>query len=232
MTLNEIAYSILNKIRPQVINSEDIDIRDIIREVHKQRALWIRNEINKNRTVDPSIIQDLGCIDLIYADSAECCDVSTDCTVIRTEIKLPSFIELTQAPLVTRVGPVDKLNMEFSFIPYSRVPYAGNRRFNKNNVYAFLLNNYMYIYSRNAEAIKYLEKINIQGVLENPEDAEEFYDCASEVCYSRDSEYPIKIWMLPYIEAEVIKKFMPIAMAPVDQSNDSRHNIQPTLDRQ
>jgi len=65
---NEIIYSIFEKLRPNISSSDDIDLRIIKSELHKQRALFIRNELNRNRTVDPFIIQDLGCVELEIVD--------------------------------------------------------------------------------------------------------------------------------------------------------------------
>lgn len=224
-TLNEIAYRILNKIRPYLSDDENLDIREIKSEVHKQRALWIRNELNKNRTFDDTIVQDLKCVDVIPVDIAECCDVEIDCDIIRTKNKIPDPIELHNFPGIVRVGSIDKTAIPFTLIPYGRVPYVGNGRFNRNHTYTFLLNGYMYFISKNAKH-KYLEKVNILGVFENPEALTAFIDCSEEACYSDDSPYPISAWMLPYIEAEITKAYLPTIQIPTDQSNDARGNIQ------
>jgi hypothetical protein len=70
--------------------------------------------------------------------------------------------------------------------------------------------------------LDYLEKINIRGVFENPSELAEFVACNNQPCYTDDDEYPINQWMLPYIEAEVIKKFINTLQLPVDNTNDAK----------
>ena len=54
-TLNEIAYDILSAVRPQLSDDSELDIRQIKFWVKNQRALLIRNEINRNRTIDTDV---------------------------------------------------------------------------------------------------------------------------------------------------------------------------------
>ena len=75
--------------------------------IKNQRALWLRNELNKNRTIDPNIVQDLGCIELELADKAECCDLEDGCKILRTNVTIPNTIELHNKTGITRVAPID-----------------------------------------------------------------------------------------------------------------------------
>lgn len=226
MTLNEISYAILNKLRPQISDDEEIDIREIKAEVHKQRALWLANELNKNRDIDDSIVSDLGCVDVEISDISECCDVELECDVIRTNLIMPKAIQLHDGPAIVRIGPIDKLNVNYSFIKLEQVPYALEARFNHDIIYAFLVNGRIWLISKH-DKVKYLEKINIRIVAENPEDLRDFTNsCSGEACYNDDDEYPFPMRMLPYLEAEVRKQFMSTNTTLIDPSNDARGNIQ------
>ena len=55
-TLNEIAYDLLSIVRPALSDDSDIDLRQIKFWIHNQRALFIRNELNRSRTIDADIV--------------------------------------------------------------------------------------------------------------------------------------------------------------------------------
>jgi len=63
-TLKELSFRILESIRGEIGAEENIDIREIEYDITNTRALLLRNELNKNRTVSSSIIQSLGCIEI------------------------------------------------------------------------------------------------------------------------------------------------------------------------
>ena len=77
-SLNKIVYSIQEKLRVELSDDDPIDWRLIAEEIHTTRAAFIRNEMNRNRTPDPFIIQNLGCVELEVVDRAECCDITID----------------------------------------------------------------------------------------------------------------------------------------------------------
>ena len=226
-SLNQLAYSTLLKMRPHLSDDENLDIREVKEEYHRQRALWIRNDLNKNHTIDPNITQTIPCAELTVVDSSTCCDVDLGCDILRTNIRIPNFIELHKEPAIVRIGPMDNLGIKYTVVPVDRLPYVGNGRYNKNHVYAFILDGYIYVYSKSI-VYKYLERISIRGVFENPQELHTIIDtCSNDVCYSDDDTYPLNRWMVPYIEAEVMKKFIPSLNQPVDQSNNAKSDIQP-----
>jgi hypothetical protein len=226
-TLNEITYRIWEKLRPNLSDDDDIDIRLIQEEVHKQRALAIRNELNKNRSVDPNIIQDLGCVELELADRADCCEVELNCTILRTVLEIPNTIELHN-DLLLWVSPIDKLAWPFSFVEtLERARWSGNGRFNKQSIFAFLHNKRIYIISKD-DTHAMLEFINIRGVFENPQEASRFTNCSGSACYSNDSSYPLNSWMSAYVEGAVFNELIPKLKHPVDNSNDAKSNPKPS----
>jgi hypothetical protein len=236
ITKREISYACLEAIKPKAVSSEPITIELIDFHVDNVRAQFIRNEYNKNRSVDPEVITDLGCIDLIKVDSSECCDLDLGCTFLRSNLKMPSFIELHQGPLVTRVGPINKISRPYQLIPFERVPFEFYNKFTKGLVKAFFQNNndYLYLAIDNDNILsKTLRKINIQGVLEKPIEASTFNLCTGEACYNDDSIYPVKGWMVSSIIQEVVNKFLgPESKAFIDSSNNKRSDATPQIEGQ
>jgi hypothetical protein len=220
-TLNEIAYSLLNTARHgRGTNTERISMEQIKYFIINKRSQYIRNELNKNRTVHPDLIQDLGCLDVIPVDRAECCDVETDCFFLRTKEKLPETIELHHEYLITRIGPIDKTSTKFDLVPYERVPFLFNNKFSKNRVRAYMIHDGGYLYlafDEDNAAAKLIEKINVQGVFEDPREAAKFNTCSGEPCYTDDSKFPIKSWMLSSLETDILNtQLSPAIQTPYD----------------
>lgn len=227
MTLNELAYKILEDLRRTHSDDSDIDIREVKFAINTQRALWLRNELNKNRTIDPTVIQTLGCAELEVSNTSDdCCDIDSGCSIMRTKLVIPSAVELHNEPAIW-VNPVDKLNLPFSFVSYERAKYVGNGTFNTNNIFAFLSNSRIYLVSKN-EDVKYMKYITIRGVFEDPSEAGRFTNCSGEACYTDDSTYPLKSWMFNYIENEVVKMLSMRLQLPADDTNNAKSDPKPT----
>jgi hypothetical protein len=220
-TLNEIIYDILEDIKSNAVSDDlDIDERLIIYKLNIQRALQLRNEYNKpGRLLDEFIIQSLGCVKVRPADSSDCEDFPADCTILETECELPKTMEFNSKTAITKVGPVDMLNYFFSFVPYHQAVFSGNGKFAKNVVYAFIRNKRMY-FKVNGTAAKFLTRVNIMGIFEDPTAVENFCTTAGEACFDKDAEYPVSEWMLPYIKEQVVRELVMSMQMPEDNVND------------
>lgn len=223
-SLNEIAYSVKETIRDYSDDS-DISTDHIKYLINLYRSQYLKKDLRKpGRYVDESIKQDLGCLKLELIDPADCCDISTDCTILRTVKDIPDPIELYDAPLITSVGPVNKIKSRFSFVSYHRAIFSGNGDFNKDSIFAFYLNDKLYIKSNpdNMEA-KLLEYINARGVFQDPSKIKDFEDCKTgNKCFDDDSKYPINSWMIPMVKEAVIQDTLRTLQTPVDPSNNSQ----------
>jgi hypothetical protein len=232
-TLNEIAYDLLTIVRPQLSDDTEIDLRQVKFWINNQRALWVRNELNKKRSIDSDLVQTL-CVELECVDASDCCDVDLDVPILRSTKKIPDPIEMHSKQAIVRVGPLNKKAQSFSHVEYERVPYVGNSRFNKNLVFSFMHDGYLYIATNNS-AYGALEAVSLRGVFEDPTEAAEFKDCSGsgDPCYTDDSNYPIKAWMIPAMKEAILKSNLMIqAQAEVqaaDTSNDANSNVEPNV---
>lgn len=226
MTLNELVFDVLETVRGNhIIDDVEIDERQVKALWNQQRALWLRQEYNKpGRLIDENVVQDLGCLELEVADPADCCEVETGCTVLRTKNVIPKTIEFHDGTGITRVGPVNKVKYPFSFVTYDQAIYAGNGKYNKTAIFAYLLNGRIYLKTSTAIAIL-MEHINVRGVFENPKDASQFVTCDNKPCYSDDDQYPINAWMIPFMKERVIQQLLMGLQIPKDDSNDANENL-------
>lgn len=223
---SEISFDILEILKSNQISDDvDISLEHIMYHVNNQRALWLRNEMNKSgRSIDSHIIQDLGCLEITEVDAAECCSVTSDCIALRTKKKLPPFIELHDRPAVTYVGPVNKINQPFPLISQGKASYILHNKFTGNNLYAILLNDYIYLLTKNP-IYQGIDYINVRGVVADPNDLLDFR-CDSEgtPCFSYEDEYPINNWMIPYIKEQVLQQFGMSLQIPKDNDNNAKDN--------
>ena len=223
-SLNAISYSILNSLRPHITDDFDIDIRQVKREVRKTRALLLRNEYNKNnRVIDDDVIQNLGCVELELADAADCCDIQSGCTVVKSVLPIPDTIELHERPAITRVGPVNKIDKSYLFLDYDRVPFFGSSRFNGKEIACFLHSDHLFLISKDPN-VKFIKYVNIRGVFEDVEAVAKFTTCSGNACYTDDDKYYITDWMETYLKTIVIQQFMVTLGQPVDNTNDNKDN--------
>jgi len=104
--LNAIIQNIKN-LKAGGIQNRDIELSD--RQyafiISYYRSLLLRREIEQGRKAKGNWIQNLGQVSFVKADMNDCCDIE-DC-IIRTELQIPSPIEVYDTDLITYVGTTD-----------------------------------------------------------------------------------------------------------------------------
>jgi hypothetical protein len=194
--------------------------------INEQRSLWIRNEYNKNRSIDPYILQELPCVELELVDPHNCCiTVPTGCKILRTVKPIPNTIEFNFNKGITSVGPVDMMKPRFNIITYSRAPYVGNGRTTARSVYAFLYQGYMYIMSKDSVILN-LKYISMLGIFEDPTILGEFINCTTgNTCWSPASPYPLNQWMWAYMKPYIVQQLVQKMAFSNDDANDAQDGV-------
>ncbi|HLG29080.1 MAG TPA: hypothetical protein VI387_02620, partial [Candidatus Brocadiales bacterium] len=191
----------------------------------------IRKDLNKQHSVDPYIEQDLLTLELESVDRAHSCDISLDCTILRTKDIIPSPIELHHNTGITRVASLDKLDKPFTLVTYEHAQYAGNGRFNKGIVFAFILNRRIYLtFNPSNTWANGISNINIRGVFEDPTEVWNFLNTkwASKpgyVPFTNDSDYPMKGWMSDSVVEKVTMDMIRRLGVPVDKTNNANSDL-------
>jgi hypothetical protein len=200
MTLDEIAYNLLNLVRGGRSNhDEHISLDQLKFNILHYRAMFIRRDFAKNNYISRHIEQDLGCLTLIKVDASKCCSLPIECSVYRTDKPIPKTIRfnfeeaLTYVGDVTGTGTIPVVNSNtVKFLPYDK--------HTKNNYKAYMIDEFLYIYNANG-----LEKVNVRGVFENPKDVALFGDCAGSGCYDDSSDdFPIPMDMIQRINQGIL----------------------------
>lgn len=232
ISLNQMIYQVYEILQ---ITSDDtsLDKRLIKDLINQERANWIRKEHNKNRSIDDNIIQDLGCVEVELVDrqSDKCCEVFTDCKILRSKYKIPNAIELNHEKIITRISSVDFMAIPIYFIDYDHAISYGNGRYNQKKLAAFLKNNYLYIVYNKGNHNKLLEYINIQGVFEDPTEASKFINCETQLpCFDWDSRYPINAWMWQtLVKPAIINELRTKRTLYKDENNNSKDDTIPSV---
>jgi len=227
----------LTKIRAQIFeflnqysNYSNIEPRFIDDLVAQKRAIFARQDREKTRSIDDNLIQDLGCIELELVSRIQCgCEeISSDCQILRSTVQIPNALEFYNDKAITRIASLDIMDKAVLLMDYDQAIFWGNGRFNKSALGAFIRNNYVYIIYNKGAYHSLLEKINVQGVFEDPKAAAKFKTCEGVPCWNVDSKYPLNAWMWEIIRPEIIKEIMIKYQLPVDLDNNAKDDSAPT----
>tara|TARA_Y100000310_G_scaffold274207_1_gene290082 strand:+ start:184 stop:885 length:702 start_codon:yes stop_codon:yes gene_type:complete len=222
MTLNEIAYNILNLVRGgRSHHDEHISLEQIKFNVQYYRAIFIRRDYQRNGLVTRHLEQDLGCLNLVEVDAAKCCGMSVGCSVYRTEKEIPKTVRFNFEEAITFVGGVDGIT-NIPFVYSHMVPYLEYDKYTKDNPKAYMINNYLYVYEPGEIGL-----INVRGIFEDPRDLIT-YDCDGSRCYDDETEYPLPMDMLQGITQGISSgELQMLVVSPNDTTNDRMQDQAP-----
>jgi len=216
MTLNEIAYNILNLARGgRSSNNDHISLDQIKFNVKYYRAMLIRRDFTRNGIITRHLEQDLGCIELQKVDASKCCNLPVDCAVYRSKVKIPRTVRFSFKDAITHVGDVTGL-ATIPMVEPHMVEYLPYDKYTKQQKKAYMIEDYLYIY--NGDGLKF---INVRGVFEDPEEVA-LFDCDGSDCYDDDSEFPIPMDMVQIITQGLMSgELMMLATSVNDTTNDA-----------
>ena len=216
MTLNEIAYNILNLVRGGRSNNNDhISISQIKFNIKYYRAMLIRRDFTRNGMITRHLEQDLGCLELEKVDASKCCDLPVECAVYKTVRKIPKTIRFSFRDAITHVSDVTGLGT-IPLVESHVVQWLPYDKYVKKERKAYMIEDYMYIYEADG-----LQFINVRGVFEDPEDVAKF-DCDGSDCYDDDMDFPIPMDMIQTITQGIMSgELMLLASSKNDTTNDT-----------
>lgn len=222
MTLNEIAYNLLNILRAgRSNNDENLSVGQIKFNIKHYRAMFIRRDFMRNGLITRHLEQDLGCVNLIKVDASKCpCTFEVDCPVYRTDVKIPRTVRFNFKDAITHVGDITGLGRIPLIEPYE-VQWLPHDKYTATNSKAYMIEDYMYIYNP-----KGMEQVNIRGVFEDPEELAGLVSC-SDHCYDADSTFPIPADMIGAITSGLVNGELKLLISTlVDDENDRQQDTQ------
>tara|TARA_R110000787_G_scaffold183315_2_gene295297 strand:- start:2161 stop:2871 length:711 start_codon:yes stop_codon:yes gene_type:complete len=225
MTLNEIAYNILNSLRGgRSSHDEHISIDQIKFNIKHYRAMLIRRDFARNGIVTRHLEQDLGCLKLIQVDASKCCSLPSECVVYRTELKVPKTVRFNFKDAITYIGDISgKSNIPI--VDSHMVEFLPWDKYTKNKYKAYMIQDYIYVY--NADGLEY---INVRGVFEDPEDLR-IFDCGDAGgCYDDGvTPFPIPMDMVQGITQSLMSGELRLMAGTFSDTENNRAQDDKTI---
>lgn len=218
MTLDEIAYNLLNLVRGGHSHHDDtISLAQMKFNILHYRAMFIRRDYAKNGFTSRHIEQDLGCVPIVKVDASKCCNLDTGCSIYRTKLELPRTVRYNFKEALTYVGTVGGFDT-IPLVNSNTVKWLTYDKYTKNKMKAYMIDEFLYIY--NAEGI---ENINIRGIFENPRDVSRYGDCAGSGCYNDSShDFPIPMDMIQQINQGILNGELKVLAGTVSDTENDR----------
>ena len=228
MKAQQIAYDILFNLEgtSKISDDTEININQIYFKIDTTRAFLIRQDQSKGRSLSDNIMQTISCVNVIEVSASECCNVTSDCTILRTKNKIPRPLELHQKDLITRVSGSNIQAGSWNQIPYAKLQFSGISKWTKESTKWFLKDNYIYIINP-----PNINKISISGVFEKPSDLGNYVSCTGTSCYSPETEYPLSVHMIPTLKQLVLEDMLREKGNPSDEHGDESIKTQPKTNR-
>ena len=224
ITANKIASDIENM---ATSGSLPVDFRiersQILYWIDQMRAKLIAQDLIKRKDLSNIWIQSITCIDLIEVDKSECCEVTTNCKILRTELQLPATIESNNENTIIRVTKnngdlIPKINIFAS-------KYKDFSKYSNKKVVYYEKNRYIYVIIDKDEEVL-IEQINVDGIFDSPSELARYTSCNGNTCYSTSNNYPCSFEMANNITDMVYKlKVIPFLQSPQDTTNNANNNF-------
>jgi len=198
VTERQLIYDIKGILRPKALVTESLPEEQIRFWIKNARAALIRQDYEKNRSINPDLVQTL-CVTLEQVDSSECGCIETGCTVLRSTCKIPKAIETYNKNLITKVGPVDINSKAWPLKEYALIPWMNKNKLINKITKASIHNNYLYVISNSQLEAKAI----VRGIFEDPSELSSFTN-GDSCCYSMDDAFPISMHMVDTLKRYII----------------------------
>lgn len=223
-TLKEITddlYATMN------INSDDnnVDERLLKQWVKNKRSILVKQQMSKRTLYSSNLKQSIPCLELELHDkllSTCCVGLSSGCSVLKSTIQIPKLISYKGRQDLS-IRPITVDQIKFNYVTHDAWIRSGNQRFNSNDIYASIIDRYLYVKSNSKVLQAILGKyLFVEGVWEDPEALADINDCNGDACYSDELDYPIDQDMVDIIKQEILRTDLRIILGtPEDKTNDS-----------
>lgn len=221
-TYRELAYFCLDNAK---LSSDDsyYTVDHVVFLINKTRAILLDQKYaNGKREISDSNYQTL-CLDLQETEKME--GVLCLGTVLKSTKKIPDV--LLGTPLIYPKSYFT--SSEVTFVNKERFRYVGHNKWLQNIIYATEFNNYIYLRSSNPQ-YRYLNKIQLRGIFEDPTKAFEL-ECSkneNDTCDILEQEVPLEETLIePLIElvGKILKSNLYLAKDNVNNASDDQSQL-------
>ncbi len=199
----------------------NVDDRTLIRLLNQHRAVFIKNEYNKNKSIDTNLAQEITVI-LEVADQSTVDYISTLDRTLASRIAIPQLIKISHRELVLSVRNPNILGIRYNYIASEQAVYAGNGKFNTKDVFVFIYNDRLYVkLQKDNPKIAMLPSVTLLGIFENP------LECiplqTSDYVDNMDYEYPMTDYIWGYVKANILRESFGVVESTIEDRKNDKH---------
>ena len=233
MTLNEIAYNLLNLVRGGKSNQDEtISIEQIKFNIKHYRAMFIRRDFAKNNVISRHSEQDLGCVELERVNASQCCNLPVTYSVFRSKTKIPKTVRLNFKEALTYIGDVTGTTT-IPLVDSHSIQWLPYDKYTKGRYKSYMIADYLYIY--NADGI---DTVNVRGIFEDPDEVALYSQCGEQdpltgeyftPCYdSAKDPFPISMDMISLINQGITSGELTLITSTFNDTTNDRAQDKPT----
>ena len=210
-TLKTIIDDIMLILRQNNISeSEQISEIQIESWIHQYRSMLIKQDIDKNRDINPDYIQEITAIPLDIVDRHGSSEFEGGDKILVTSIDIPKSIDFHFKSGIVSVS--DLFGNEIQLMGEKRSNMQKYRKYTFYNYSAFRKGDRIYINGPGD-----IQAVNIRGIFENPTDISS-YDIENDI-------YPIPSNMIPVLKELIFSKEFKLNLI-TDKENNSTDDTQ------
>jgi len=203
MVLNYYLSELRNSL-PQ--DYQHLDTRLLTRILNQFRTIYIKNQYNQNRTIDENLAQEID-FQVDITDQSTIGYINTTDRILKSKLELPNVVKLSHRDMVLSVRNPKILADSYNFLTKSQAVYAGNGRFNKEDIFAFLYKNHLYLkLKKENPKIGLITVVSMFAIFEDPLECIPFQ--TNEYVDPRDYEYPMTDTIWGYVKANILRDGM------------------------
>ena len=182
----------------------NLDDRFVLTLMNQYRAINIKNELNKGYYVHDQLSQTIKGIKLELTTQTMLPFISDDTRILKSNVKLPKLVNLTNRALVLNIFSDKILSSNFNFVTREEAVYSGSGRYNSKDIFCFIYDNYLYVKLKKQNPnINLIDLITFEGIFEQPEECiplqySSYFDFL-------EYEYPISESMWGYIKSSILQ---------------------------
>lgn len=183
----------------------DVDQRHIIEWINSQRALWLKNEFNKNRLIDDNIKQSFPII-MNLVERSEVTGIKSGNVILKSNVLIPNTIIRHYKDCITSTHNADLLTESYNYVTKDEAIYSGNGKINCRDIFSFIYKDYLYIKTQKANPkLRLIKNVIVEGVFEDPIDVDVNYCKNGSPFYTdMEREYPLPKQLWNYMKEQII----------------------------
>lgn len=209
MTLDELAYTLLNIANPKRMDDDNVSLRQVKNWIVSTRALFLTTQLNKGVPIDYNMSQTIPEVPLEFLETSH-----NSSSVFRSKKKIPQIITTHMGPALISIGDkrkdssaVTRVGYSYKILRTAQEAYvAGHGRFNHSMVFTYLDNGYLYVKTGDV-MYPMVSKLNVflTGVFADPRSLKDYTDSEGKPLFSdKYVQFPMDESFVNYLQTEIL----------------------------